>query len=179
MFDEIIDEIIGIEGGHSNHKNDSGGDTMYGITIGVARSFGFKGPMRMLPLSLAKQIYREKYWNPLKLDEISNISPSLVKELLDTGINQGVKTAAGYLQQSLNAFNRRGAEYDDLKIDYSIGPATIKALRAFIAKRRGAGEIVMLRTLNCLQGARYVKLSQERPKDEDFVYGWMLNRVVI
>lgn len=179
MFDSAIDSIIGIEGGHSNHKSDSGGDTMYGITERVARAYGYNGPMHLLPRGMAKQIYREKYWNPLDLDAISKISPSLVHELLDTGINQGIGRAAEYLQISLNALNRKAVDYPDVKVDGDIGPATLTALKAYIWQRGATGEVVLLRALNCLQGAFYVTLSQSRSKDEDFVFGWILNRVVI
>ena len=42
-----------------------------------------------------------------------------------------------------------------------------------------AGEHVMLRALNCLQGAFYINLSRSRQKDETFLYGWLDNRVAI
>jgi lysozyme family protein len=179
MFDDLIDEIIKIEGGYSDDKNDSGGKTRYGITEAVARQYGYQGPMKDLPVSLAKQIYREKYWNPLQLDQIERISPAIVHEMLDTGINQGIGRAGEYLQLSLNALNRQGKDFPDVKIDGDIGPATLGALRAFVTKRDGQGQVVLLRALNCLQGAFYVNLSQNRQKDEEFVYGWLLNRVVI
>ncbi len=179
MFDDLIDEIIKIEGGYSDDKNDSGGKTRYGITEAVARQYGYQGPMKDLPVSLAKQIYREKYWNPLQLDQIERISPAIVNEMLDTGINQGIGRAGEYLQLSLNALNRQGKDFPDVKIDGDIGPATLGALRAFVTKRDGQGQVVLLRALNCLQGAFYVNLSQNRQKDEEFVYGWLLNRVVI
>ena len=179
MFDELIDEIIKIEGGYSKNPNDSGGETIWGVTSAVARQYGYTGVMSKMPVEIAKEIYRRKYWNVLKLDEIEKISPSIVKELLDTGINQGTGRAAEYLQIALNAFNRQGRDYTDVLADGDIGPATIAALRGFIWKRGAIGEIVLLRSLNCLQGAFYINLSYQRQKDEDFVYGWILNRVTI
>jgi len=179
LFDEYIDEIIEVEGGHSNNSNDSGGDTMYGITEAVAKQYGYQGKMKDLPKSLAKQIYREKYWSPLGLDQVERIAPAIVKELLDTGINQGIGRAIEYLQICLNALNRQGADYPDIQIDGDIGPGTLSALRAFTAKRDAKGQVVLLRALNCLQGAFYINLSQRRPKDEDFVFGWLLNRVIV
>lgn len=179
MFEEIIVSILEKEGGFSDHPNDSGGQTRYGITQSVARAYGYQGEMKNLPIPLAKQIYREKYWNPMNLELVARIMPGIVEELFDTGVNQGNGRAAEYLQLSLNALNRQGQDWPDLKIDGDIGPATLDALRAFVAKRGGDAQVVMLRALNCLQGAFYINLSQRRPKDEDFVFGWLRNRVVI
>lgn len=179
MFDEYIEEIIRIEGCYSNNQNDSGGETMYGITKQVAEQYGYRGEMKCLPKTLAKQIYREKYWNPLQLDQIERISPAIVKELLDTGINQGIGRAGEYLQISLNALNRQQRDYPDMKVDGQIGPTTIKNLGLFVGKRASMGETVLLRALNCLQGAFYINLSQNRTKDEDFLFGWLQNRVAL
>lgn len=179
LFDVYIDEIIGIEGGFSDHKSDSGGATKYGITLATARRYGYKGSMQELPKSLAKQIYKERYWAPLGLDDIEKISPSIVRELLDTGINQGVGRASEYLQIALNALNRRQKDYPDIRVDGDIGPITIRTLKAYLSKRYDEGEIVLMRALNCLQGSFYITLSQNRKKDEDFLYGWLLHRVVI
>lgn len=179
LFDKIIDEIIEIEGGYVNNSNDSGGATKYGITEEVAIEYGYHGDMSDLPLSLAKQIYCNEYWMPLRLDAIEKISPSIVKELLDTGINQGIGRAGEYLQTSLNALNRRASMYPDLMVDNAIGPKTLDALTRYVYHRTSEGELVLLRCLNCLQGAFYIELASNREKDEEFLYGWILNRVVI
>lgn len=65
----------------------------------------------------------------------------------------------------------------DIAIDGKIGPATIGALKAFLAKRGKDGETVLMRALNSLQGARYLELTEKREKNETFTFGWMLNRV--
>lgn len=179
MFEQYVNKAIGIEGKYSDHKSDSGGKTMYGITEALARKYNYTGPMKDLPLDRAKQIYKKEFWTPLMLDEIEKICPSIVYELFDTGINQGVGRAAEYLQLSLNAFNRGQKDYKDIRVDGSIGDATLAALKAYMRKRSGQGEVVLLRSLNALQGSFYIQLSQRREKDEDFVFGWILNRVVI
>ena len=115
----------------------------------------------------------------MRLDEIEKLCPSIVKELLDTGINQGVSRSGRYLQLSLNALNRCETDYADLTIDGFIGNHTVSALRSYLFRRGNQGELVLLRALNCLQGAFYIELSQGRKKDEKFVFGWLLNRVVI
>ena len=41
MKTKIINEIIGVEGGYVNDPSDSGGETNFGITVAVARQFGY------------------------------------------------------------------------------------------------------------------------------------------
>lgn len=180
-FEKHINKIIGIEGDYSDHKSDSGGKTRYGITEYLARRYNYKGDMKNLPLDIAKDIYKKEFWLKLELDSIENICPSITHELLDTAINQGVGRASEYLQLCLNALNARQTIYKDIRIDGDIGPATLNALKKYTQKRGDEGEIVLLRALNCLQGAFYINLTQKpkREKDEDFLYGWILNRIVI
>ncbi|API58490.1 hypothetical protein BSL82_03535 [Tardibacter chloracetimidivorans] len=73
-------------------------------------------------------------------------------------MNMGPKVASVFLQRSLNALNRQGRDYADLTVDGNVGPATCAALKAFITKRGDTGESVVLKALNCLQGARYIEL---------------------
>ena len=179
MFTKELEKVLDLEGKYSDHKSDSGGKTMYGITIGLAKQYGYRSKMQNLSLKKAKQIYYDAFWKPLRLDDITKIMPTLTHELFDTGVNQGTGRAAEYLQYVLNVFNRQEKDYKDIRVDGSIGPATLRVLRAYLRKRGGAGEVVLLRALNCLQGSFYLRLSQARKKDEDFVFGWVLNRVVI
>lgn len=179
LFKESLKDILGVEGKFSDHPSDSGGETMCGITKAVAREFGWQGKMQDLPDHLIEQIYRERYWNVLKLSNVEAILPEVVQELFDTGINQGTGRAAEYLQRSLNALNRQERDFADIAVDGSIGPATLGALQAYKDKRGMEGAVVLLRALNCLQGEFYMTLSQKRKKDEDFVYGWLLNRVFV
>jgi lysozyme family protein len=49
------------EGGYSNNPNDSGGETMWGVTDRVARANGYAGPMKDMPREVAKNIYFASY----------------------------------------------------------------------------------------------------------------------
>lgn len=177
LFSDFIHELLKKEGGYSNDPNDSGGETMYGVTKVVAKAYGYEGAMKDLPLSLAKQIYKEKYWDSLKLDDVQNICPSLCLKLADIAVNMGVNQAGTMLQRILNVFNNQGRYYADIKADGIVGNGTVAALRAYLAKRPQDGEMVMIRALNCMQGMFYISLAEKREKDETFVYGWLLNRV--
>jgi lysozyme family protein len=90
----------------------------------------------------------------------------------------GVGRAAEFLQRSLNALNSGGTLFADLTVDRDIGPSTMRALSAYMQHRGALGELVLHRALNSLQGAFYIELVERRQKDEAFIYGWLLNRVV-
>lgn len=178
--DQIINEIIRTEGGYVDHPNDKGGPTMYGITEQVARAYGYKGRMQDLPRSTAYEIYMRRYWLQPMFDKIYARLPNLAIELADTGVNMGPKKAAEFLQRALNVLNKRGTIYADLNVDGDIGKLTLFAIDNFI-RTRGAvdAEKVLLRACNSEQVVRYIELAEKTPSQEDFVYGWILNRGAI
>lgn len=165
--DEIIDRIIDTEGGYVDDPNDPGGETNYGITSKVAARSGYKGPMRDMPRSVAADIYRAKYWDKVRADDLFAISPELAAEVVDTGVNMGPGTATKFLQTSLSAFGY------DIAIDGGMGPKTLAALQLFAALR---DVNVLTRAVDCLQGAKYIEIALKRDKSKTFVYGWMKNR---
>ena len=179
VIKSIIDDIIKAEGGYSNNPNDSGGETMYGITKAVAAANGYAGAMKDLPISLAENIYYTQYVSKPKFDLLIPLSESIAAEVIDTGVNMGPSVAGKFLQRCLNAFNNQGKAYADIAVDGKVGPATASALKSYLGLRGKQGEIVMLKALNCLQGARYIELAEGRQANEAFVYGWIANRISI
>lgn len=177
IFDEMFEEILGIEGGYVDDPSDSGGETNWGVTKKVARKFGYEGNMRYMPLNFAKQIYKELYWDELELDTISKTAPALAGKIFDIGVNMGVGRAAEFFQRSLNVLNRQGRDYQDIRVDRDIGSITLRAFGHYLSKRQEDGETVLMRALICLQGEFYISLAERRQKDERFVYGWILNRI--
>jgi lysozyme family protein len=89
----------------------------------------------------------------------------------------GTATAIGFLQRALNALNRDARDYPDLALDRTIGARTLAALDAFLAHRGRAGEAVLIKAVDALQGERYLSLAERRPADEAFLYGWLAGRV--
>jgi len=177
LKDQIIDDIIAVEGGYVNDPKDSGGATKFGITEKVARKNGYKGHMRDFPLWMAHDIYVKKYLKPIKFESIEALSPLIAKELADTAVNMGVARAGEFLQDALNVLNRGGKDYADLKVDGNIGKKSIKALKKYLKKRGTKGEKVLFKMLNALQGSFYIELAKRRVKDERFVFGWFDHRV--
>lgn len=176
-IDTIIDGIIGREGRYSNNPADRGGETMWGITAAVARANGYKGPMRNMPRETAKDIYHKRYVQDPGFAALMTLSEPIAEELVDTGVNMGPAVASLMLQKALNGLNNQGKLYNDILEDGDVGTATFNALRAYLKARPDEGEAVMLKALNCLQGARYIELARGRPRNETFLYGWLRTRV--
>lgn len=173
----MIDATIGKEGGYSNHPSDRGGPTRWGITERIARANGYSGDMRTLPRETAVAIYRSEYLIKPGFAAVAAINEQIAEELFDTGVNMGVAWPALFLQQALNGLNAQGKLYPDIKEDGDIGPTTLRTLKAYLAKRGADSVSVMLKALNVLQGARYFVITGSRPKNEDFLYGWLRTRV--
>jgi len=178
-IESVIDGIIKAEGGYVNDAADLGGETKYGITARTAKANGYFGAMKDLPESFARQVYKNQYWLEPRFDRVEVLSPAVAGELCDTGVNCGVVFSETILQQALNLLNRQEADYKDISEDGKIGSGTLSALAAYLAKRGKEGETVLVRTLNIMQGARYIEITKTRPTNETFFYGWILNRVSI
>lgn len=176
-IETLIPEVIDREGGYVSHPADRGGPTRYGITEAVARANGYAGDMRALPRETAVAIYRRLYWQRPGYDRVGEKAPRLAAELFDTAVNMGPETATGFLQRALNALNRNGRDYGDIAVDRRIGPATLAALAGFLKARGDGGETVLLKAIEALQGERYVRLVEQRPANEAFLYGWLANRL--
>ncbi|MBJ8441026.1 glycoside hydrolase family 108 protein [Acinetobacter junii] len=177
-IEQYLDELIKREGGYVNNPADRGGATKYGITEAVARASGFKGHMRDLPLSVAKDIYRKQYWTSPRFDQVNVISAAVAEELLDTGVNCGTGFAKPLLQRALNLLNNQGKSgWSDLVIDGVYGSSTLNALKTYMAKRGREGEKVLVRVLNIMQGQRYIEICERNPTQEQFFYGWISNRI--
>lgn len=92
-FKKALDYLFEAEGGYSNHKNDRGGATNFGIT---QRTYDFyqkrKGlapaPVKQITKQEAAQIYYEDYWIKSGADKIEDFSIALI--LFDSCVNHGV-----------------------------------------------------------------------------------------
>lgn len=115
-FDKAFAFTVGIEGGYSNHPSDPGGETMWGITIAVARANGYLASMRDMPQSVAKAIYKTQYWDKCRCEELN---AGFADDVFDIAVNHGVSTAIKCLQ-----------EVARVTADGSIGPKTIAAANA-------------------------------------------------
>lgn len=176
-IETLIDAVIAREGDYSDHPADRGGATCWGISEAVARANGYRGEMRNYPRVEAEAIYRRLYWERPGFARLAKFAPSVAQELFDSGVNLGPAAAISFLKRALNAMNRNGADYADVDAVPLIDDASLAALQSFLAKRGPAGEAVLLKALDALQGERYVHIAETRPVNEAFLYGWFARRI--
>lgn len=113
-FDTAFTKLLGHEGAYSNNPKDPGGETMWGVTIAVARDNGYLGKMAEMPVAVAKAIYRKEYWDRVKADQL----PAEVRfDVFDMAVNSGVGFACRTLQKAAGVVT-----------DGIIGPGTLAAV---------------------------------------------------
>lgn len=173
--DDIINNVVlPNEGGYVNDSRDAGGETNYGITIATARSQGYTGPMKQMPKDFAIEVYRRQYADAPGFTAIGAISMPLAALLIDIGVNMGPTVASGFLQRALNALNNGGTLYADLIIDGQAGQKTRDALTAYLRRRQGNGEMVLIQAIKGLRIERYISLGEAKATNEAFMFGWLV-----
>src|SRR5689334_2968053 len=118
-FEPSLQRLLAHEGGYSNHPDDPGGPTNFGITIFDYRKYvkadAGAEDVRAMTLDAAKAIYCAKYWDALRCDDLP---AGLDYAVFDYGVNSGVSRAAKVLQRLLG-----------VPADGIIGPVTLAAAR--------------------------------------------------
>lgn len=99
-YDEALRRLLVHEGGYTHHPSDPGGPTNFGITIHDYRKYikasATAADVRMMRLADAKAIYKSKYWDAQRCDEL----PSGVDyAVFDYGVNSGIGRSAKVLQR--------------------------------------------------------------------------------
>jgi len=122
-----IERVLAHEGGYSNNPSDPGGPTNFGITLADARAYwkpkATATDVRAMPKSVAVDIYRARYWETQRCDEL----PSGVDySVFDYGVNSGIGRAKKVLQRVVGVTD-----------DGDLGPLTMQAIAA-----RDAADIV-------------------------------------
>ena len=120
-WDKSFEYLLASEGGYVAHEADPGGRTNMGVTQAVwenwvGRSSNEK-EMRSLTPELVKPLYKKKYWDACKCDELPTGIDYLV---FDFAVNAGVGRSIKTLQTSVGA-----------NADGAIGPKTLQALMFF------------------------------------------------
>lgn len=182
------------EGGYVNNPTDRGGETYKGIARKIWPNWdGWaivdilkkKYTHKVLDARLAsnlglqgsvEEFYHHNFWNRNKLYEFDQV---IANEIYDTGVNQGVGSAAKHFQKTLNKLNRNEKDFPDLVTDGKIGNKTIVAYRAYMATVRFGSRSnkllisVMWKTLNWYQHERYMKITDRDKIQELFYMGWV------
>lgn len=175
-IDQMIADLLKVEGGYTNNPADRGGATNFGITQAVARAHGYTGDMKAMPQSIAAAIYKADYWTGPHFDLVAAAAPTIAPELFDTGVNMGPAVAVMLMQRALNVLSG-----SSLKVDGVLTPggATLTTLSGFLKARPRDGESNLLVLINCFQGERYAELVEKNPTQRAFINGWIANRVKV
>jgi lysozyme family protein len=108
------------EGGFVNHPSDPGGMTNFGVTKAVWEEWVGRPvteqEMRALTPALVEPLYKAKYWDRIKGD---NLPAGVDYCVFDAAVNSGVRRAVQWLQSCAGAVP-----------DGSIGPKTLGAVEA-------------------------------------------------
>lgn len=119
-YQPSLKEVLGHEGGYTNDPQDPGGPTNWGITIFDARMYwkptATADDVRAMDLDVAKGIYKNKYWNAVRGDDLP---AGLDYCVFDYAVNSGRGRAVPVLQRMIG-----------VKADGVMGPETMKALAA-------------------------------------------------
>lgn len=181
------------EGGYVNDPEDRGGETYCGISRRFwpnwagwdiidlyGDMYGKSSPQFISALRESDKLkaeemafYKENYWDKCHCGQMPQ---AIANEIYDTAVNQGERTAQKFLQEALNLFNNSGKLYSDTVVDGKVGFKTLIALKSYLQSR---DESVLLKTLNTMQGQRYIEIAQKDRTQERFVYGWFKQRITI
>lgn len=120
-FEAALKAILHHEGGYVNHPADPGGMTNLGVTKRVWEEWvGHEvdeKAMRNLTPEIVGPMYKVKYWDKIKGDELPTGVDYVV---FDAAVNSGPGRAAKWLQACVG-----------VDPDGGIGPKTLAAVRAF------------------------------------------------
>ena len=161
-----IDKTLEWEGRNvfTNDPDDPGGGTMSGITTAEARSYGYTGPMKDLPLTTATAIYKQNYWDKFNLDAVE--SQGIANQILQAAVNQGVERWQVYIQNICNQFL---TQVEELVVDGIIGALTIAAINTITDSGLTAELSLAIYTR---QEDRYDEVVEKNPVLEKYRKGW-------
>jgi len=114
-YDEALRRLLAHEGGYVNHPSDPGGPTNFGITLADYRRYrkpdATVADVRAMKVDEAKAIYRAKYWNAQRCDEL----PAGVDySIFDYGVNSGVGRSGKVLRRVVGLSDKTSTVTDEV-----------------------------------------------------------------
>ena len=99
-FDKCLEMLLHHEGGYVWHEEDPGGETNLGVTKKVYQDWGGTKEMIDLTVEDVAPIYKMKYWDRCKCDELGS---GLDWAVFDWAVNSGTKRVSKALQKACGA----------------------------------------------------------------------------
>jgi lysozyme family protein len=153
MFEAAITTVLEHEGGYSDHPDDTGGATNFGISTRANPDVD----VASLTRDDAVEIYWDRYW----VGQGYDLLPLHVAiKTFDLGVNMGRSRAVACLQRALRAC---GTIVD---VDGVLGPQTAGATA-------GACELAVMAALRSEAAGQYRLILLRDPSQMSFTIGWM------
>lgn len=160
-FEQALAYTLVNEGGYSDDPADSGGPTNLGLTLTDLREAGLPTTVeyiKQLTPEQAAPIYRQFYWNPLSLDQVTDNSISTA--VFDIAVVRGIGMSAQLAQIVCNGY---GAA---LAVDGAVGPLTLKALNTI-------GRKTFICEFEMHVASGFQRIVMDNPSQEVFLNGWL------
>jgi len=159
LFGIAVEYVLQNEGGHSNHQNDLGGETSFGISAPIARKYGYE-PGKVTR-DQAIQIYREHYWD--RWDWIPE--PRLRIKVFDTAVMMSPMKVVLMIQKALVELG-----YHPGPMDGVAGDRTKDALRRTL---ESAGPSQFMIQFKIQEENYFRRRVLQRPDQAVFLNGWV------
>jgi len=159
-FNRAVEIILAHEGGVSNHKNDKGGKSAYGISSRFLRNEKIDIDIETLTRDQAITIYRTYFWDKYGYYNLKD--EQIATKVFDMAVNIGPKAAAEILQEAIQAL----LPTSKFIIDGIIGIKTTT-----YANQINPGLLII--KLRELQKEYYENIVFDDPTQKVFLKGWL------
>ncbi|OGG93067.1 MAG: hypothetical protein A2527_14155 [Candidatus Lambdaproteobacteria bacterium RIFOXYD2_FULL_50_16] len=166
-FEQSFSFLLQWEGAVSDHPDDRGGLTVYGLSerthpeACAAAFVAYKAGDEAGAKAIAQEVYRAEYWQKCRCPELD---PRLAAAVFDAAVNLGTRGAGICLQKTINRLGGGVAP------DGAIGPLTVAAAKTLL-------DALAWRQFNLERLAYYAEIAQKRPGQRAFLLGW-INRTL-
>lgn len=163
-IDEMLEVLLKHEGGYTNHPNDRGGPTNWGVTIAnYSKYLGRKATIQEvkdMPRSVALDIFKTRFFIQPRINELHE---GLQPNVFDMSVNAGQTRGIKLLQEVLKILGY------PCSVDGKIGPNTKKCCENAI-NNYGWEAINNFYTVRRLEF--YFSITRNRPRNASFIRGW-------
>jgi lysozyme family protein len=153
VFEAAVAGVLAHEGGWSDHPDDAGGRTRYGLSSRTYPDLDLDA----LTVEDAKAIYFRDFWIRFGIHRLPGVT--LPGKILDLAANMGPRAAILCLQRALRATGTRVLE------DGVIGPQTLGAVK-------GAPAEALMAALRSEAAGYYRELVARDHRRLAFIRGW-------
>ena len=171
-YDYAASVVLLHEGKYTDHPNDPGGATNYGISLRFLKSAGIDidgdgeidiHDIMAMDKSKAKDIYKKCWWDRYHYKAINDLL--IATKVFDLAVNMGAQQAGIIVQTAVNDLQAA-----TISVDGILGGKSIGAINALCQKGR---ELELLNAIRDEAAQFYVRLAKKKPDLKVFLKGWL------